>query len=366
MNDHSQCSILAVDDTKVNLDLLVNALGDQYDLSVAMNGATAVKLAQESQPDLILLDIMMPGMDGFEVLRQLRESGTTRDIPVIFLSALSEIGSKAKGFEMGAVDYITKPFQIEEVIARVNTHLKLRHAQESLKQFNNKLQDLVAQQVKEIAHSQLAMIFALAKLSHTRDDETGLHLERVQYLCKLLATALAGEAEFRGTITPSFIDTIYYASPLHDVGKVGITDSILLKPGKLSEEEFMVMKTHTTIGAITLESVYKQYPHNEFIKMGIDIARHHHEKWNGRGYPDGLSGEAIPISARIMAVVDVYDALRARRPYKVPFTHERALKIIRDESGLAFDPRIILAFNKVEDQFDAVSQRLTDSIWFEG
>jgi putative two-component system response regulator len=364
VKDLSEHSILVVDDTKSNLDFLLNTLGDQYDLSVATNGASALALAETSPPDLILLDIMMPGMDGFEVLHRLQQRKTTRNIPVIFLSAISEVGSKARGFALGAVDYITKPFQIEEVLARINTHLKLKQAQESLIDFNSKLQKQVAQQVEEITHSQLAMIFALAKLSHTRDDDTGLHLERVQHLCRILATALAEETEFRTLVTPSFIETIYHASPLHDVGKVGIADSILLKPGRLTEEEFNVMKTHTTIGASTLEVVHKQYPHNKFIEMGIEIARYHHEKWNGGGYPDGLSGEATPLSARIMALVDVYDALRARRPYKDPFTNERALAIIGNESGRAFDPRIVQVFYKVQRQFDMISQRLVDSIWF--
>jgi putative two-component system response regulator len=356
-------TILAVDDTKYNLDLLVDTLGDQYDLSVAMNGTTALQLVTETPPDLILLDIMMPGMDGFEVLRRLRANAITREIPVILLTALSEMSHKAKGFELGAVDYITKPFQIEEVMARVNTHLKLRQAQNSLKQFNSRLQEMVAQQVKEIAQSQQAMIFALAKLSHTRDDDTGLHLDRVQHLCKILSMGLAENSPFSAEVTPEFIDTIYHVSPLHDVGKVGIVDSILLKPGKLSDEEFLIMKTHNTIGATTLESVHKQYPHNAFIEMGIEIARHHHEKWNGCGYPDRLAGEAIPLSARVMALVDVYDALRARRPYKEPFTHERALTIIREESGRSFDPRIVQAFWAVQEQFDAVCERLADRSW---
>ncbi len=364
MNNLPACSILAVDDTKFNLDLLVDALGDLHDISVAMNGQTALQLAATTPPDLILLDIMMPGMDGFEVLRRLKADRATREIPVIFLTALSEIGNKARGFELGAVDYITKPFQIEEVMARVNTHLKLRQVQNKLQQFNSRLQDMVAQQVQEIARSQQAMIFALAKLSHTRDDDTGLHLERVQHLCKILATELSRRAPFTEVITSPFIDAIYHASPLHDVGKVGITDSILLKPGKLSDEEFLVMKTHTTIGAATLESVHEQYPDNAFVGMGIDIARHHHERWDGSGYPDRLAGEAIPLSARIMALVDVYDALRARRPYKEPFSHERATTIIEEENGRLFDPRLVQAFRSVQEQFDAVCQRLADSFWF--
>ena len=365
MRDLAQCAILAVDDTKYNLDLLVNTVGEHYDLSVAMDGPSALRLIEAAPPDLILLDIMMPGMDGFQVMAKLQEDPRTRDIPVIFLSALSEIGSKAKGFAMGAVDYITKPFQIEEVFARVNTHLKLRLSQERLQLFNSQLQDLVAHQVEEISHSQQAMIFALAKLSHTRDDDTGLHLERVQHLCKILATRLADESGTDEHLTTDFIAAIYHASPLHDVGKVGIADAILLKPGKLTAEEFDVMKTHTTIGAATLESVHKLYPNNSFIAMGIDIARCHHERWDGSGYPQGLANTAIPISARIMALVDVYDALRARRPYKEPFSHEKAKTLIVQGAGSHFDPAIVQAFLTVDRQFETVTLNMADSSWFD-
>jgi putative two-component system response regulator len=364
MKTLSECTILAVDDVKMNLDLLVSALGDRYDLSVATNGAAALKLASEAHPDLILLDIMMPGMDGFEVLQQLKENPDTRDIPVIFLSALSEVEKKAKGFDMGAVDYIIKPFQMEEVYARISTHLKLRNAQESLRAFNSRLQELVAKQVEEINQSQLAMIFALAKLSHTRDDNTGLHLERVQYLCRILSSALSNKPEFNQTITPKFITTIYHASPLHDVGKVGIEDAILLKPGPLTPQEFEIMKTHTTLGATTLESVHKQYPNNEFVEMGIDIAKYHHERWDGGGYPEGLAGASIPLSARIMALVDVYEALRARRPYKEPFSHEKSRGIIIEGGGKAFDPKLTEVFAGIDKEFDAIYSELEDASCF--
>ena len=344
MNNLPACSILAVDDTKYNIDLLVDALGDQYDLSVAMNGSSALQLAATTPPDLILLDIMMPGMDGFEVLRRLKADRTTREIPVIFLTALSEIGDKARGFELGAVDYITKPFQIEEVKARVNTHLKLRQTQNALQQFNDRLQDMVAQQVEEIARSQQAMIFALAKLSHTRDDDTGLHLERVQHQCKILATELAAIPPFSEVITSQFIDAIYHASPLHDVGKVGIADSILLKPGKLNEEEFLVMKSHTTIGAATLESVHQQYPHNAFVEMGIDIARHHHERWDGSGYPKGLAERDICLEARILAVADCYDAMTQGRPYRKEMSQAEAVAELKCQAGKQYDPMVVRIF----------------------
>lgn len=360
MKPLEECTILIVDDTKMNIDILVNAMGDRYDLSVAMNGPAALQLAKDEIPDLILLDIMMPGMDGFEVLEQLKADKLTKDIPVILLSALSEVGNKAKGFTLGAVDYIIKPFHLEEVFARINTHLKLKAAQSALKEFNDSLQARVAEQVEELNKSQLAMIFALAKLSHTRDDNTGMHLERVQHLCKELSLALGEHPYYQNIITTEFADVIYHTSPLHDVGKVGIEDAILLKPGKLSQEEFEIMKTHTTLGSSTLESVLKHYPNNEFIKMGIAIARHHHEKWDGKGYPDNLCGTDIPLSARIMALVDVYDALRTKRPYKEPFTHERSINIIQEQSGTAFDPDIAEVFLQSHERFDNVYNNLMD------
>lgn len=360
MNTLVPGTILAVDDVTTNLDLLVTSIGKHYDLLIATNGFNALHLASQAKPDLILLDVMMPGMDGFAVLEALQTNPLTRDIPVILLTALTEVATKTKGFQLGAVDYITKPFQIEEVYARVNTHLKLRQAQQALQSFNTELQDLVARQVAEITHSQQATIFALAKLSHTRDDDTGLHLERVRSFCKLIAQAMAELPAFHDTVTPAFIDAIYHASPLHDVGKVGIEDRILLKPGRLTEDEFTIMKTHATIGATTLASVHSLYPNNGFIEMGIEIARHHHEKWNGKGYPDGLAGQAIPLSARIMALADVYDALRSARPYKKPFSHSKAKEIITAESGTLLDPAIVAVFVAQHQAFATVFTELDD------
>ena len=353
-------SILAVDDNRTNLDILFNIFGDRYNLSAVNGGVPALQLATANPPDLILLDIMMPDMDGFQVIKKLKENQATKDIPVIFLSVLSDITGKTKGFQLGAVDYITKPFQVEEVMARVNIHLRLRKAEQRLKRFNDELAHIVEEQVGQLYQSQLAIIFALAKLSNTRDDDTGMHLERVQHLCHILAENMASEPAFSNQIAPGFINTIFHASPLHDVGKVGIADVILLKPERLTPEEFEVMKTHTIIGAETLASVYRQYPENQFVEMGIEIARFHHEKWDGSGYPDGLAGEQIPLSARIMAVVDVYEALRARRPYKEPFPHDKSVAIIEKLSGSSFDPEIVSVFKRVEDKFAALYNQFND------
>ena len=361
MTEQPAGSILAVDDNRANLKVLVKVLGDQHDLRVATNGLTALRLAVANPPDLLLLDIMMPDMDGFQVMKKLNENRVTKGIPVIFLSGLSDIADKSRGFQLGAVDYITKPFQTEEVIARVNTHLRLRQAEQRLRRFNSQLTHTVEQQVEQIQQAQLAIIFALAKLSNTRDDTTGLHLERTQQLCQLLTEAMANEPAFSEQITPLFINTIFHASPLHDVGKVGIGDAILLKPARLTPEEFEVMKTHTTIGADTLSSVSRRHPANQFVEMGIEIARFHHEKWDGSGYPHGLAGEQIPLSARIMAIIDIYDALRARRPYKEPFPHNKSMEIICKLSGSSFDPAIVAVFERIHEKFPALYNRSKDS-----
>ncbi len=347
--------IMIVDDTPENLHLLSSLLRKaNYQVSAFPQGSLALRAASQRPPDLILLDITMPGMDGYEVCAHLKADQFLQDIPVIFISALDDTGDKTRAFQAGGVDYITKPFQVEEVYARVNTHLLLRHSQQQLQQTNVCLEQQVADQLEEINRSQLAMIFALAKLSHMRDDDTGLHLERVQDLCKALASELARHEDFNRIITPDFIATIYHASPLHDVGKVGINDSVMLKPGRLTADEFETMKRHTTLGAATLEFVHAEYPHNEFVKMGIEIAKYHHERWNGSGYPCGLAGEDIPLSARIMALVDVYEALRAKRPYKEPFSHRKAKQIILDECDSTFDPRVVEAFCAIDKEFDLI------------
>jgi len=302
----------------------------------------------------------MPIMDGFEVCKKLKDNERLKDIPVLFISALNDTQDKVFAFNAGGQDYITKPFQFEEVIARVKTHLKLRSLQKELERHNHELEHLVAEQVKDISDSQVATIIALARLAESRDDDTGKHIERVQIFCRLLAERMAGTVRYASVISRTFIENIFYAAPLHDVGKVGISDLILLKPGKLTPEEFEIMKTHSMIGWKTLQAVSEKYPKNAFIAMGRVIARHHHERWDGNGYPDKLKGEEIPIEARIMAVADVYEALRARRCYKEPFIHEKSRQILQENSGTQFDPSVIEAFLAIEDQFDRIRTQMTD------
>mgnify|MGYP001250926349 CR=1 FL=1 len=341
----SQGDILIVDDTPANLTLLAGMLKDRgHRVRPVPSGRLALKAVESQPPDLILLDINMPEMNGFEVCGRLKADRKTADIPVIFISALTETLDKVKAFSCGGVDYVTKPFQFEEVEARVETHLELRRYEKSL-------ENLVQQKVGEISASQMSTIFALSKLAESRDNDTGTHLERVQLLCRTLAESLAVKSPYAGSIDESFISCIYNASPLHDIGKVAIADSILLKPGKLTPDEFEIMKTHAIIGAATMQAVHRQYPNNAFIGMGISIARSHHERWDGSGYPDGLAGGKIPLEARIMAVSDVYDAIRSKRCYKDVIPRSECRDIIAQGSGSQFDPVLVTTFLEMEKEF---------------
>ena len=344
--------ILIVDDSPEAIAVLSNAL-QNYKLQFALNGEKALNLLASSDvlPDLVLLDVMMPKMDGYEVCDRLKADERLNNIPVIFLSALADVGDKIKAFQNGGVDYIQKPFEIAEVNARVETHLRLHDLQMKLEKYNGHLNQLVEEKVKEISESQMATIFALAKLAEFRDDDTGKHINRTQFLCRLIAEKLSIHYKYKNRISTGFIENLEKASPLHDIGKVGIKDAILLKPGKLTPAEFEEIKQHTTIGANKLREVFQNYPNNKFIEIGIEIAQSHHEKWDGGGYPDGLIGEDIPLSARIMALADVYDALRSKRVYKDAYSPKKACEIIIDERGKHFDPLVVDVFLEFEQEF---------------
>ena len=341
-----QPEILVVDDVPENLQMLSGMLTAKgYKVRPVLSGRQALQLALTKAPDLILLDITMPVMNGYEVCAQLKASPALKDIPVIFISALSETEDKIKAFEAGGVDYVTKPFKMQEVQARVESHLRLRFLQRQVEEYNTHLNEMVQAQVKEISESQIATIFALAKLAESRDDQTGKHLERVQQKCCLLATWLRRNSPYGEKISQQFIKTLLLTSPLHDIGKVGIPDAILLKPGKLTEEEFQIVKNHTVIGAETLEAARRIYPRNGFINMGI-----------------GLSGLQISLAGRIMAVADVYDALRSNRVYKPAFSQEETSRIMFEGSGKHFDPVIIDAFRHLQDKFDELQAGFFEQI----
>jgi len=356
-------TILVVDDTPDNITLMIGLLRDRYKTKVATNGEKALQIAGSApQPDLILLDIMMPGLDGYEVCGRLKANPDTADIPVIFLTAKTQVEDETQGFALGAVDYITKPISPPIVLARVKTHLLLKQSSDFLKDKNLFLEQEVKRRTEDVLAIQDVTILAMASLAETRDNETGSHIKRTQHYVLALANQLKDHPRFRAYLTPERINLVFKSAPLHDIGKVGIPDRILLKPGKLTDEEFTIMKTHTTLGRDSIVVAEKRLGvPNTFLRCAKDIAYSHQEKWDGSGYPEGLFAEDIPIPARLMAVADVYDALISRRVYKPPFTHEEAVSIIRNGRGSHFDPDMVDAFLEIQDTFQDIAQRYTDT-----
>ena len=356
--------ILVVDDTPDNLTLMSGLLKDNYRVKIANNGERALKIAQsETPPDLILLDIMMPDMDGYEVCRRLKADTSTRDIPIIFLTAKTEVLDETLGFELGASDYITKPISPPIVLARVETHLAIKRVQDFLKDKNAFLTSEVNKRTAEIMAIQDVTINAMASLAETRDNETGNHIRRTQRYVKVLAEKVRFNPRYAHFLNDDkTIELLYKSAPLHDIGKVGIPDRILLKPGRFEPEEFEIMKTHTTLGRDAILQAEKDLgAEMPFLKYAKEIAYGHQEKWDGSGYPEGLSGDDIPISARLMAVADVYDALISRRVYKQPMPHEKAVQIITEGKGSHFDPDMVDAFLELEQEFKKIAAAFADS-----
>lgn len=356
-------TVLVVDDTPDNLTLMSGLLRDDYRVKVANSGERALKIAAtETPPDLILLDIMMPGMDGHEVCRRLKSEPRTRDIPVIFLTAKSEVEDEKQGLELGAVDYITKPVSPPIVMARVKTHMTLKAAGDFLKDKNEFLETEVARRTREVSTIQDVTIMAMASLAETRDNETGNHIRRTQNYVRALAMELREHPRFAAHLTPEYIEILYKSAPLHDIGKVGIPDRILLKPGRFEPPEMEIMKTHTTLGRdAILSAEHLLDSPNSFLQCAREIAYSHQEKWDGSGYPEALKGEAIPLSARLMAIADVYDALISRRVYKEPMPHEKAVSIIAEGKGKHFDPDMTDAFLGMSTVFLSIAERYADS-----
>ncbi len=357
-------TILVVDDAPDNLSLISELLRDRYKLKVANNGEKALKIAHaESKPDLILLDVMMPGLSGFEVCQRLKGDPTTRHIPIIFLTAMSGSDDEKKGLELGASDYITKPISPPILMARVRTQLENKAAADFLRDQNAYLENEVMQRTKQIMAIQDVTILSMASLAETRDTDTGNHIRRTQYYVLILAKKLQSHPRFSHYLTDQSLHILFKSAPLHDIGKVGIPDRILLKPGRLTPEEFEIMKTHTVLGRDALANAEKSLGVSvEFLKTAIEIAYSHQEKWDGSGYPEGLAGDDIPISARLMALADVYDALISRRIYKEGMPHEKAYAIIAEESGFHLDPDVVAAFLEIHEQFAEIATRFADSV----
>ena len=350
--------ILIVDDMPENLSVLGELLhGAGYHVKVATNGLTALNLAnQQPRPSLILLDVMMPEMDGHEVLRQLRSNINTREIPVIFLTAMNSDDDEERAFGEGIADYITKPLKPALALARVRSQLLVRQARSWLQDQNLALEAEVKRRMLENDLIQAVSIRALAHLAETRDNETGAHIQRTQSYIRLLATRLTDHPRFATTLNNKYIEVLSRSAPLHDIGKVGIPDHILLKPEKLTPDEWVIMKTHTTIGSDAIALAERDIDTSvEFLRQAKEIARSHHERWDGTGYPDGLAGDTIPLSARLMAIADVFDALISKRVYKPAITFSEVYRIMQEGRDKHFDPDIIDNFLAGYQEFEAIA-----------
>lgn len=346
MRDLGNCRVLLVDDTKTNIDILVQTLKDDFKLGVAMNGKTAVEYVSKNHVDLILLDVLMPDMDGYDVCRELKANPGTCDIPIIFITAMDQPEHKTLGFEMGAVDYITKPFDVAEVKARVKTHLTLITAQAELKEQNVILEKKVRERTRELEETQLEIINRLGLASEYRDEGTGQHVRRISELCRLLGMEAGMERQD--------CELMALASTMHDAGKIGIADRILLKPGALNDEEWNEMKKHSLIGGELLSG-----SPSKLIQIAETIAKTHHERWDGTGYYEGLRGENIPLVGRIVCICDVFDALVSARPYKKAWTVDEAINEIEKMSGRHFDPALTKLFVSLKPKLQAVIDKWT-------
>lgn len=360
-------TILVVDDYVENTLILEQFLRHQgYEVVTAHDGEEAIELTEKRCPDVILLDLMLPKMDGFDVCRKLKQERKTWHIPVIIITGLAEKEANVRALEAGADDFLLKPFDSVLLGARIRASLRSKLMQDQLKDYqmrleiyNDTLEHRIQERTLQLTHAQQITVFSLAKLAESRDTETGAHLERIRSYAREIAQQLYQKNNGR-QFGANFITEIFMSSPLHDIGKVGIPDRILLKPGKLSVQEFEVMKSHSLIGGDTLRAADEEAGHGSFLSMGRDIAYFHHERWDGRGYPEGLSGARIPLAARIVAVSDVYDALTSKRPYKEAWPHERARDIILQERGKSFDPDIVDAFVAREEAIVAIRSECVD------
>ncbi len=355
-------TILVVDDSPANLSLLFGLLHESYTVKAVNHGAKALAMVSQDEPDLILLDIMMPDINGYEVCRQLKANPRTQHIPVIFLTSKNEVENEEMGMALGAVDYITRPISPEILMSRLRAHLVDATHARTMRVNNEYLEFEVAKRARDMAALQEVTILALASLAEVRDVETGNHLRRTQHYIRALARHLREHPRFASFLSPSVIDMLFKCAPLHDIGKVGIPDRILLKPGRYEPHEFEIMKTHPQLGyealmqaqVATMESL-------EFIQIAKQIVYAHHEKWDGSGYPQGLVGDAIPIPGRLMALADVYDALISRRVYKDGMGHDKAKAILVEGRGKHFDPDVVDAFLTLEDEFQDIAVRYADS-----
>lgn len=356
--------ILVVDDVEVNVIILEEIIKNMgFEAYTALSVDEAFSLIKEKNilPQIILSDISMPDIDGFTFCSMLKKDPYTRDIPVIFISAMDSSSDLSQGFALGAVDYITKPFERSEVEMRISTHLKIYSLQKDLEDNNKRLNNIVVRQMEKLRLEQKNIMAALAKLVENKENQVteiakSPHYINVSYNSRLLARGMQMSPMYEDVITDDFIDSIESSAGLHDLGKIMIPDYVLLKHDKLSPEEHKIMESHTEVGAKTILDIYNGIEKNDFINMAIDIAYYHHENWDGSGYPKGLKATEIPLSARIVKVIDVFDALVSERAYKKPWPIEDALKFMEDNAGIMFDPTIIQVFLKIYRNFHGIKQ----------
>ena len=346
--------IVAVDDNPSNIQIIVSSLRNDYNIRPFTSGRECIEYFSKGQTcDLILLDIEMPEFNGFDTIRMLKNLPQSQKIPVVFLTGVLDTQSEVEGLTLGAVDYIYKPVNPVLVKKRIEVHL-------ALEEYSNNLEQLVLRKTETIEKLNHVTISTIVSVIGTRDQETSGHVNRTSAYVVTLAEALCNQGMYLNQLNDESIEQLKRSAPLHDVGKVGIKDAILNKPGKLTDDEFSEMKRHSAIGADAFREARMMMNEASFLDLAEQLARSHHEKWNGTGYPDGLAGEDIPLFARIMAIADVYDALISKRPYKEPMSHDTAVKIIVDGSGIHFDPTIVNAFMSVEAEFDHIAHAFSD------
>ncbi len=347
-NSNGPGKILIVDDTPANLGVLGKTLElENYEISTAPNGELAVEIANSFDPDLILMDIMMPGMDGFETCKVLKDDPKTKGIPVIFMSSLNDTQNICKGFDHGGLDYIPKPFRREEVLSRVRTHIQLHSLIKEREQYTQTLEETVRQRTQELHSTRLEVINCLGRAGEYRDNETGMHVVRMSHYSRVLAKKVG--------LSDEKCSLLFHASPMHDIGKIGIPDHVLLKPGKLTPEEWTIMQTHVTIGAEILSR-----DDSPLMKTAKTVALHHHEKWDGSGYPNQLKGEEISLEGRIIAVCDVFDALTSKRPYKDPWPMDKTMALIEDSRGKHFEPSVVDCFKEIIPEILEIKEEFKD------
>ncbi len=356
MSHKRRMQIMVIDDNVTNLNIARMALEEHYDVQLIPSGEKALKLFERVIPDLILLDVDMPGMNGFDVIKKIKKSTSpVRNVPVIFVTAKDDSSSEFDGLNLGAVDYITKPFSFPLLLKRVELHIQLVKQRVELQRYSQNLEKMVEEKTKVISELQYSIVHVLSDMVERRDGSTGGHLIRTQKYLKVLLDAVQEETIYEDELSDLDVDLFTNASQLHDVGKMSIPDGILLKPGKLTNEEFEIMKTHTTLGENAIRYAMSSVQEKKFLELAASFAGSHHERWDGKGYPRALCQRDIPIAGRLMAIVDVYDALISERPYKKPFSHEKAVDIIMSDRGTHFDPLLIDVFEKVTDVFQRIA-----------